>query len=331
MHQNMPIRRIIFRLFFAALVAAVFVHGCTADAPRDNPLDPINGLTVAGRVERLYTNMPINGALLTLEPNGLIDRADSEGRFQFGMLRPGQYQLICEASGFVTDTVTLDVQQTVNHTFKLNGLPRFNRFSLTTTRISRFFPPDDKIEFDFEVAASDPDDPTDVESMIFQIEDIIDTVIVDQISSTANERIFARRNISQLDLGGIEMMNEVIGKEIRFFVKDRPGITVVSQPQFLSRIIDQTPIGLFPRDEDPVSVPFTMTWEDMDLPFTHTYSLGVAVAFGEEIEQIDNIAASQTSFVYTRPLSAGSYVWFLYIVDEFGNRSRSRLNPFVIQ
>ena len=328
MQRKMPSKQIFARFIFTALIAAFFIYGCTADAPRDNPFDPINGVTVSGRVERLYTNMPIDGALLTLEPVNIFTRSNANGEFEFEMLGPGDYQLICQAGGFDTDTLAIDARQSVNHTFKLNGIPRFNRFQITTTRISRFFPPDDEIVLDFEIAASDPDDPTDVESMLFQIEDIVDTDTVDQISSNGNERVFARRGITKNDLN-ITSMNQVVGKEIRFFVRDRPGITVASTPQFLSRIIDQTPVATFPKD-DTVALPVTMTWETMDLPFEHTYTLCIALAFGTQLDEIQNIPSSQTSFEYTGALSPGLYVWFLYIVDEFGNRSRSKENPFTV-
>lgn len=320
---------------FLLTVALLLMIGCFGDAPHDNPLDPNNspalpGLTLKGFVFTFYQPFrAIPSATLMLEPGPRISVADQNGSFSFGQLPPGSYQLTCRAPGFMPDSLqfTLSADTTVN--FNLDALPAFLDIRLQTHHVSRWFPPDDSYFLTIEVTVDDPDGVGDIRRVHYLINPI---GYADTLTVNSDPSVFtAQRFSNQFPTGSI---HQLIGKAFLFIVEDGPGAVVESPPQFLTRIVETIPQLLAPNDLVFVTeFPIVFQWLPVTLPFLFSFKLEISrVDFGvpSKVFTSPPIASDSTRYTFEQPLSGGDYFWVLYIVDEFGNSSRSKEGAFRI-
>ncbi len=325
----MQIKHRLFHKFFGIIIV-LFLAGCGGDAPRDNPLDPVNGIEVTGRVERFYTTNAIQGAMITLKPVNLITLSDASGNFIIqGDIPGGDYLLTCRADGFQSDSLPVTLPFNNKVTFKLDALPYFTNISLTTHHISRFFPPDDLFLVQISVSVDDSDGSGDVAQVTMQIPDFS---FVDTLTRISPQE---QQFITQLEphLIGLTSLGELIGKPFVFQAQDLPGAVNQSDAAFITRIIDETPLTQFPAGGVTLSPPIEFQWSSVTVPFSFSYMIEIYqsfINFSTLVDAITNIPPDKTSFTYTNALPAGNFFWVIYIVDEFGNRSRSKESSFVI-
>lgn len=312
------------------VIVAIWLTGCINDAPHDNPLDPINGLEIQGKVERLYTADPIPGAKVTLLSNNVVSISNQEGNFRLkGDFSPGNYSVTCEIEGFRAETLSVSLPQETPLTFKLDALPVFTNMKLTTHHIARFFPPDDLFFIQLEVTVNDSDGLGDIQQVTYHIPSLNFSDTLTQVSPP--QPIFAGE--LEPHHAGLLTLHEFIGHPFFFTVSDIPGAISRSQGQYLTRIIEEIPTGVSPTGGETVSPPFTIEWQPDILPYSFTYAIGIYQQFfnfSVLIEEVTEIPSDSTSITYSTPLAPGNYYWVVYIEDEFGNRSRSRENPFTI-
>ena len=321
-------------IFLFGLIFAFLLHGC-GDAPRTNPLDPALGsetsFEITGTVERLFITDAIPGATVTLLPDSISTIADPQGRFEFINLNDDiQRLLICRANGFMTDSVQFNVISDTSLVFKLNALPKFDSITLRTHQEANFSPPN-SFYADILVNASDPDAPADFLQVWFRIDNIgyRDTLRVLENFSGFYDR-FDRRD---LNIGSIA---ELFGKPITVVLEDANGAVVESSPQFISRIIDPTPLTLSPTGSTPT--PFNFIWRNADdqnaIPYSFEYRLEVFLNINIPLLEpewtFNSISETDTSFIFNEFLTPDEYYWVLYIIDEFGNSSRSLQRPLTI-
>jgi hypothetical protein len=315
------------------IIGIIFVsvfQGCTSDAPRDNPLDPENGIRISGKVERFYENRGIKDAMLTLKPTNKATLSTAEGSFVFEGVAAGNYTLVCQASDFFSDSIELDLQGNRSVNFKLDGIPYFEDISITTHHISSFSVPNDSFFVVIQASANDKDGRPDVQKVWYGIEafDFADTLFEDN----PQQKIFsAELNKKDLNINSIQ---QLAGKPFVLYVEDFPGQAAASEAQYITRIINRVPVGLSPLFTTINSFPFELTWEPVSLPYPFVYDIElkkINFTLISPAGSIKNIPPADTTAVFNGALEAGEYIWELYIVDEFGNRSRSLENPFVVQ
>lgn len=324
---------------YLGIIFALGWTGCVSDAPHENPLDPAiagsNQLQISGKVEHLNSSAPVTEALLFLKPGNRVAQSDMNGIFNIsGNIAPGPYTLVCKAEGFAADSLSFRVRQDTTVSFKLNALPAFERISLTTDHETTFLPPDNFF-LNIDILASDVDALGNIELVWFDIPAIGHSDTLQELAAAQGQRFFKRIEASDLRVNSLK---ELIGKPLEFYARDEQGAVAESGERYLTRIIDDPPrpvAPINPPPQPPVSVPFHFEWEFISEPFHFDYAieiyLNVPVALPPEA-QISGIPADSTGYFFNPPsFSAGEYYWVLYIVDEFGNRSRSRQTVLTIE
>lgn len=327
------------RQLILGIIFALWGVGCVSDAPRVNPLDPAiagsSRLQISGKVEHLNSSAPIGAALLFLTPGNMVAQSDMNGHFTIsGGIAPGDYTLRCEAEGFAVDSLNFSIRQDTSVTFKLNALPVFERISLTTDHETTFLPPDNYF-LNIDILARDTDAPGNIALVWFDIPATGHRDTLQEIASVQGQRFFKRIEAAEM---GVNSLKELIGKPLEFYARDGEGAAAASGGRYLTRIIDDPPLPLAPitvPPQPPVSLPFRFEWDFISEPFHFDYAieiyLNVPVALPPEA-QISGIPADSTGYFFNPPsFSAGEYYWVLYIVDEFGNRSRSRQTVLTIE
>lgn len=320
--------------YLIAFSFCVLLLSCIPDAERDNPLD-IHGsgphLQLDGVIYTFYPpHQVIKNASLYLQPCNLITVSDQNGVYQFNNITPGNYTIICDADSFASNTVQIEIKSDIKQDIFLNGLPQITKTKLTTHHVSRWFPVEDVYYMEIGATVYDFDGLGDINSVYYKIPSIgfADTLksgIVPGLYSTlVYEEDFPVNTLSSL-----------IGKEFIFYAEDEPGTLVTSEKHFITRIIEEIPTLTSPVQMEEVSgSPITFYWGNIFLPFEFTFKIElfrIDINMFTKIDEIVDIPSNSNSFSYNSGLTAADYYWILFIVDEFGNSSRSKEGAFVVK
>ena len=254
-------------------------------------------------------------------PGSQIVVSDIQGNFTWSnRLERGQYQVIARGAFYDSDTQLVDLKKDTSLVFKLNALPQFEEVNLTSLHITSFIPPDE-YQVEIGVLASDGDTQADIQTVYFEVPDL---AVQDTLVRISNQQarfagIFSR---AQLNITFIE---ELQGIPFYLHAVDLAGGNSVSAAQYIYRVINTAPRPVSP--DGSASLPINFTWQSLVLPFDFTYSIEIypnSPISLPPVVTVNQIERTATTHTYSGNLPSGSYYWVLYIVDEVGNRSRSR-------
>ena len=316
--------------------AALFVWGCFEGAPHSNPLDPRsenfeNSGAITGTVTGFYPPFAgLERVEVRLSPGDRLTHSNANGQFDFPDVEPGRYTVIAQRPGYATaaDTIDVNLNEQTSVALRLNGIPFLVDADLRTFHLSRWWPPpQDQYWLDISIQASDPDGVADVEAVFLEIPvvDLVDTLQFEQ-----------GRYIVQLrenDIG--QSVRAIAGHNINIIIRDQAGEESVFQGQRASRFIVENPVAESPSEYGTASSnPPLYTWSLAQANFPYTYLVEineVNANITTLVQTITNIPSDSLSVTGIDPLPIGQYSWTVTIVDEFGNRSRSREATFFIR
>ncbi len=326
--------------------------GCFDHAERTHPFDPRsndfeNEGALTGVVSAFYAPYaPLAGVEVRVQAIDSLAQGqaavsadflsttitDAEGAFLL-RLPAASYRVSFRKDKYAVFTDTLLIQtggiEQVN--IALNGLPYADELHLTTTHISQWWPP--PFEFfilDIAAEVDDLDGVTDVSRVWLEIPAL---GFADTLVEATAPGIYSKM-LDEVDLpaGGLRSLE---GKAFTLHVRDQAGTETVTAPQFLVRVIEPTPNPLLPSGLSSLTNPTPrLTWEAAELPYDFTYRVDV-VRVQANIQTTEqtmlSIPPDSLSIVVPEPLTVGEYFWTVSVVDEFGNRSRSREAGFRIE
>ncbi len=321
------------------LLTIIWVVGlnCISDAPHENPLDPENpntSLTLKGQVLTRYP--PYQGipdVEVWVEPLHRFTRTDSAGEFMFNDLKSGSYTIIAQREGYDSDTIAITLVDHLVLEIYLDALPRFQRVALTTHRYGRYFPPEDLYFLLIDVWVSDRDGNSDIVKMEYAIADLgfQDTLRLVEFPDAYTARFVVQRTPQDFQLPSLHTL---IGKAFTFQVEDQSGQRTTSPPYYLTRIVETLPVVVQPTGLQTISTAqdtILFQWEAVYLPYPFMFRVEIyRLDFGVTtlVQRMAGIAADQTTVAYRNDLTPGDHFWVVYIVDEYGNTSRSREGAF---
>lgn len=318
----------------AYIIFLLFLTGCFSDAPRDNPLDSQNGTSITGRIVTSVDGSGIAGAQLTIQPLGLGTVSDRDGFFAILNVPDGSYTLTCNSTGYAELQQNIDAVEGVSITIKMNALPVLSTASLKTRHISRFFPAEDEFYIDLELEGVDPEQP---DSSLTAWYEIPSFSFADTLRSTAlaKDRFSSRLDANDI---GIRSIRSLIGKPFNFFLRDPDGNITTSEDNFIQRIIDLTPVPIQPIADEVVGIPFMLEWELVTQLVDFTYKVEIyeiQIDTTLLLVELDGFRPGTTGYTYSQPNDPDlpeekPLFWVLYVIDEFGNSSRSKPAAFSI-
>jgi hypothetical protein len=321
-------------------VATLILSDC-ADAPRENPLDPLSShyqgnAAVTGRVYVLNQNTPIPQARITCLESGISVATDSNGDYQIGKIDPGPITLVCLKENFVPDTqkTILEAGSSRQVSFGLNGSPYVISQKILTRKIDQYYPsPQYFVEVDASV--SDPNGITDVDSVWFVVADTLQY----PMDYSPSAKLF-QTTIYKYDIP-TNTIQWLVGKPLTIHSKDRSNARGISSPFTITRIIENgaTPTSPAPLNNDTTSSTPLLMWTPPAVTFRYTCTLSIAhVDAGTEsvVWTYNGLDFSNEQIQYPgdsngQPLQPGNYVWTISVVDEFGNYCRSKEAAFVVK
>jgi hypothetical protein len=324
------------------LCVLTLIAGCK-DAPRDNPLDPgspqyIITASVKGRVLLLNKNSYITSASISSLEDGVSVSSDTEGNFFFNTLTIGSQTLVCTKENFIPDTqqIILQSRTTKEVIFELNGAPFVQKQNILTRKIDQYYP-STQYFVDVTASVSDPNGIMDVDSVWFTVDTLL-SIPMDYSVTTKQFQI----TIYKYDIP-TNTIQWLVNKPLRIRSKDRSNAVNLSTPFYVSRIIENSATPTYPTINTTTSQMDTtgptplLQWSPPDVTFNYTYTITLS-RVESDIRTVvwtsTQVTSSSLQLQYpadSTGLSGGEYVWTISVVDEFGNYSRSKEAPFVVQ
>ncbi|NOZ57145.1 MAG: carboxypeptidase regulatory-like domain-containing protein [Calditrichaeota bacterium] len=291
-----------------------------------------SGHALSGIVTGIYPPYaPLADAEVRLPTLRRTVGTDDNGHFRFESVPPGSYLLLAKKSGYRPDSLNVDVSEDTDPSpilFRLDALPRVENAKLTTTHISRWWPPDDLYILTATASIWDPDGPADLVATWLECET---WGRIDTLAYQPARRAFAA-DVLESDLPTKSLV-ALEGHAFHILGSDRLGARTQSGPLYISRIIDFTPVIESPKGYTETSAQPWLRWRKADVPFPHTWSVEIIHIEGGlalPAWSASGLAQDSTRVQPSVPLSSGAYYWVLWIVDEWGNRSRSKEGAFKV-
>lgn len=269
--------------------------------------------------------------LIPIGPAGrpeLATRTDAAGQFALADVPAGPYTIAAEQEGFAgeADTVTVEAGAVAEAMLQLDALPVVMEQSVRSVHILRWPPLGTVFQLEVEAVAEDPDRPQDLAGASFVVPAL--GFSAELVETEPGTGVFAATfDESELPAPGVEAL---LGQTLRIEARDASGHAGLGPPYSLVRVIEQAPQTLRPQESEVVdNTRPTLVWQPAQLPFAFTYRVDVfvvnAAGIPTLVERHDGIDPNQTSLQVQRELASGeAHVWTLWVVDAFGNRSRSR-------
>jgi len=303
------------------------------DVPHDNPLDPVNGnsgLVLSGKVSTFYQpRLEIENAVLQLKPGNRVILSDARGNFAFNRMPPGNYTLYCQAEGYRADSAEIELIQDHSHIFYLDGMPVFKQIELSTQHIARWFQPEDIYFLEILTRVDDPDGIGDINQVIYEIPNFSFT---DTLMPDIESGVF-RKIISVAELP-VSTLHALIGQAFYFYVTDDFGTVNRSDANYLTRILEESPLLIAPTElETVISGAIEFRWNPVNVPFDALLRIDLFQINSGIFERIDSVFPIEKNItlqVYEKPVIPGDYFWRLLIVDYFGNSSASKEGVFTV-
>ncbi len=315
---------------------AIFISGCVNDAPHDNPLDPhslgySNLGDLTGQVIIASRSTGISGALVTENTLKLSVGTDSLGFFSFTGLLAGGHTFICSKENFTADTfhVTIQAGEKSQIVRGLNGAPNVASQKISTRKIDYVsFSP--QYFVDVEADVSDPNTINDLDSVWFNV----DSLLFPMTFSPTAKKFVATVYKSQFPTNTIQILT---GKPLHIISRDQHFATNISEPFYISRVIENTSTPISPAGANTVRMDsLFFKWIPPDVTFNYTTTITVyrtgtenvvwshagVISFFEELQYPTDGSA---------PLLSGNYFWTATVADDFGNYARSKESYFVVK
>jgi hypothetical protein len=311
----------------------LILAGCVPDAPRENPLDPHspnfrNSGTVSGKVLTYYEPfLGIPGASVTLPSKGITLTTNSTGSFLFENVEAGDLTLVVSKAGYATDTVRTTLVAGGNATVqsRLNALPLISQAKIVTRKVDQWWPGP---VYSAVVTANvtDPDGAADISEVIVTV----DTLRLAMSFFTDPPRYQVTISGSSLPGRNIEWL---VGKQIQVLARDKPKGSSLSAPFYVLRIVQQTVVPTYPTALDTASASPEFQWARPDITFPYSYKLelyrqdeGVPTLIWNR----EGLLSTLTRFQYPDTLPPALYFWTIFVIDEYGNLSRSKEASFMV-
>ena len=318
----------------ALFISIVILCSCLPDAKRDNPFDPesgpIEGGILSGRVIKLVPPVVgIAGVTVTLSTPGGSGVSGIDGYYTITNIPDGLYNVTASKPDYAEEDTTVDIAAGKSYTinFSLDGLPSF----LATSVISEHKKtPSDDFHFRFEAEVNDPDDipdNSDIASVVVSVDAFSFQKKLNRVLNT--NRYLITATPKEVTGGSLEAL---VGKKAVFSAWDRIGNKTDSAPAHLVRIIHPSPSIITPNEEERMDSRRLLIWESFSdvVDFDFTYTVDV-ISFSSGW-QWEDISPDSTALTVTESLNPHlPYQWAVWVVDEYGNTSKSPYVTFYVE
>ena len=323
-------------LYHTITIGFILFFLIACDAPRYNPLDPHNPdrqfVSLQGQVSTVsMPHQPLAGVTIYSKEEQLFLISDAQGYFSADNIQPLNDWLFFEKEGFQNDSLYLDWKKTLDSNLDvyLNALPQLDSLIFFSSLSNRY--PDIQIlELIIQAQISDPDNDIDsvfLKNDFFQFSTML--------SFNTELKSFEKKHITLAELG-VKSAEEIIGHPFDLIVKDSFGHSLLVQQSNIRRIIRDEVDPKSPAGGETVSTLPLLRWEPVNPGYDFTYQIEIRtdepdprLVWQKEGLPPGSSSAQVDIALATTPIN--SYIWAVWIIDNFGNRARSKYKSFQVE
>jgi hypothetical protein len=313
-------------------ISLIFFLNIFCDAPRNNPLDPGNPdnnyYLLQGHVKTLsLPTQPLEGVTVFYTHQEMQTKTNSSGEFSLEIIEAEDSWLHFSQSGYLTDSVYVEWKLTKKVTTEqfLNALPQVESLQVYSVILNRY----PSIQTEQVIVKSKI---TDMDNDIDSVEVVIG---LDSIAKTLQYNVTDKnyeRTLSIFDLG-IAALEELVGHNFRIIVKDIFSHKFILDTGTIERVIRDEVIFQSPAGNEVTSPSPTLVWERFRPGFNFKYLIQI---FSAEITpqllwEKNEIGDDITQYPVDITLPPDEYFWVIWVIDEFGNRTRSKPASFTVE
>jgi hypothetical protein len=288
------------------------------------------------------TQQSISGVSVTITALGLFVRSDGEGVARFEDLPPGDWWVSAEKSespgarfGLDSLLVTISSLIEADRSIFLDALPEFQMLTVTSLATSSIGQVDPQYSLRIRAIVTDPDGIIDllrVEAML------IDTSRDDTIRSSLvfdNDSSLWFTEIPSDSFPG-NLIDNALGLPVVVEAFDRAGYRSPAQTRYLTRVIHGVPqLFLESGGATPTLAWIYDLWSEMPSISLFKYQVRI---YHNNIQRIRRylrtVVPEQRAYnqhIVDTELPPGPYIWEVWVLDNFGNSSRSAPGYFTVQ
>ncbi|NCS89072.1 MAG: hypothetical protein AUK34_05060 [Ignavibacteria bacterium CG2_30_36_16] len=324
-----------FYMFLIYIFLTLFATAAvTCNAPRTNPLDPLNPdkpfTSIEGLVKTIsFPNAPISNVKIYWQNDNLLSSTNAEGQFTINNIRPINGWLVFRNEKFVTDSVFIqwDSQKGKTVSVFLNAKPVLDSLEFYSIVLNRF-QYSQTADLFIRARISDIDGVNDIDSVYVQNTFLNFFKI---LTYNVNTHFYETKiTLSELTLFSID---EIIGKNFEIIVRDLDARFFTVGSSNIKRIIKQEIEISSPSNHQSVSSPFVLSWKRFTPGFSFKYLLQISTDTTppEVVWQVENVSPDSISYLVNQALNPGEYFWTIWAIDEFKNRARSKPATFNLE
>ncbi|MBN2425527.1 MAG: hypothetical protein JXR46_03175 [Calditrichaceae bacterium] len=319
-------------LFFS--IFGIMLLSC--QAPRENPLDadnPDNKLALLwGKVQTMHLpNQPVSGAEIYWENADRLFRTDDYGSFSFTNIKTENGWLYFCKQGFHEDSlwITWNEEKSKHIDLYMNCLPVLDSLVFISSILNRY-PDIQVVELQIQAQINDPDN--DIDSVFLANEKLS---FKSCLEYNTVDKFYERKKITMANLG-ISKAEELVGTEFVISSKDKYDHFIKINTAYIYRVIREEVNLKSPIGGDTVSSKPLLSWEPVTpgYPFTYKIEIRTDEPDPQLVWQKEGLPPESYFVTVDAELQSypsGNYIWAVWIIDNFGNRARSKYKTFNVK
>ena len=319
-----------FCYFIGVILAAFFSFSC--EAPRSNPLDPLNPQNDLGTINGVVktSSLPFTGIAdvsVYMPSADVLVKTDQGGNFTISNVPAVSGVLIFQKAGYRVDTLNVEWNSAreFEPVVNLNSIPVLGSLYVFTSVINQ---PNSNQSYGLNVQAKVTDKDNNIDSVLVSNSKLGVTRKLTYNSFQNDYEISitpAELNISNLE--------QTIGLDFNIAAYDKFKNSYQLGSGKVVRVINSQLNIVSPANSAHVTSTPTLTWQKFTATYPFTYTVEVysnGVANQNKIISQTGISSDATSYTITNALASQNYYWVVLVVDSFKNNERSEPATFTV-
>lgn len=270
--------------------------------------------------------VPLDEVKVTWLPGNQYTYTNSGGYYRFENPPIGAGALLFERTGYKTLSAQVEWRgESMTQNVFMNAVPVVSGYQIYSIVENNYGP---RRTYRMVVEALITDQENDIDSVYIACSAL---GIKEQLAYDVLSKKF-HRSFSVLDLK-LTSLNQVVGHDFTLHVVDQEGDDFALGNERVERVIaDEIEIDS-PINSQTVEKPFRVKWLPFAPGFPFTYSVEIYTDDDftpDLVWQKEKIPADSLEQTIIADLPATEYVWMIWCIDEFQNRSRSKPGSFKI-
>ncbi|MBI5808469.1 MAG: hypothetical protein HZA74_08700 [Ignavibacteriales bacterium] len=271
---------------------------------------------------------PISKTKIFWKNNNILTETDANGNFGIYNVTTQNGYIHFDKTGYSSDSVYVNWngKNSVRVEGFLNANPQLDSLSIYTIVENRY-PDIQRYRLQISAKISDAE-INDIALVYVQNNNLkLNSQLIYNNATRNYERLFELTDLN------ISSMDEAIGENFNIIVRDQSGKLFNVGSSTIKRIIRQEVTIESPTDRQTTTSKPTLKWKRYLPGFNFKYLIQI---YTDEVAPIlvwqkENVSKDDIEITPNITLPAGDYFWVIWVIDDFGDRGRTKPATFIVK